>query len=169
MRDLWTWPDLDERVPPGIAAKFEKIQKELIKGTKDQPDSHHPGTKRFHRGCQACMPFLNVLKDTTQRVPESDMNTHIKYLGKYSLADLYKKKKSTLSVGQRQAIADAKTNGIFSAPGSFVAFLGAPRRDEEVLTIEFGNDLKCVADNCEPNANSFCSTAEGGNCSAMSD
>jgi hypothetical protein len=169
MRDLWTWPDLNESVPPGVAAKFDRIQRELNKGTKDQPDSHHPGTKRFHRGCQACMPFLKVLKNTTQHVPESDMNTHIKYLGKYSLADLYKKKKSTLSVGQRQAIADAKANGIFSEPGSFVAFLGTPRKEEETMTIEFSNDLKCVNGECGSNPDTFCSIAEGGGCSAMSD
>jgi len=29
MRDLWTWPDLNESVPHGVVAKFEKIQKEL--------------------------------------------------------------------------------------------------------------------------------------------
>ncbi|HOD48584.1 MAG TPA: hypothetical protein PKJ78_01025 [Candidatus Hydrogenedentes bacterium] len=169
MRDLWTWPDLNESVPHGVVAKFEKIQKELEKGTVDQSDPHHAGKKRFHRRCQACIPFLDVLKDTSKRVVDAAMKFHIDQLGTFSLEGLYKVKKSKLKPDQIKAIADAKTNGIFSRAGKLTAFLGSGKKDEEADCDDPGNDLKCIDGECQPCTDTFCSTAEAGGCSGMSD
>ena len=166
MLHLYMWP---KAVPfdQVMLDAFDRIQDLVQQDTKSQIDD--TGQPRFDRPCKLCLPFLNVLKKTQDPVPQDAMGFHIWHLGRYSLEDLYKKKLTEMNGNERKATKDAKGNGIFSRPGDPIAFMGSGKRTDEYKGQDPGNDLICVNDACETNTDTFCSTAEGGGCSAMSD
>ncbi|MFO7976585.1 MAG: hypothetical protein R6V12_18345 [Candidatus Hydrogenedentota bacterium] len=167
VRDLYTWYENEEPPHPDILRVLEEIQTLVETDTKKQKDAH--GNHRFTRGCKLCLPFLDVLKDPDHPIDKDAMETHIENLGEYSLQDLYKKRRAHMSSPKKAAISAAKKNGIFSRAGNPCAFLGSGQRSEEYRGEDPGNDLICIEDTCQPNTDTFCSTAEEGGCSAMSD
>jgi hypothetical protein len=157
MRDLYTWP-VDEPVDSEVIEGFDRIQAAIQDDTARQPDPHHSDCPRFSRGCNLCLPFLDILKKNAPPVPEPIMDNHIVVLGSYTLEQLFKKPKSKITPEEFKAIEEAKTNGIFSRTANPTFLRG-----------KHDNDLKCADGQCEPHPDTFCSIAEGGGCSALSD
>jgi len=164
VRDLYTWYKNEPPPDPGILTVLKEIQTLVETDTKKQKDAH--GNHRFTRGCKLCLPFMEGLKHPDLLINKDAMETHMEKLGEYSLQDLYKKNGTE---EEKAAIKAAKSNGIFSRPGNPVAFLGSGRRSDEYRGKDPGNDLICIDDMCQSHTDTFCSIAEEGGCSAMSD
>ncbi|HOF42078.1 MAG TPA: hypothetical protein PLD73_18565 [Candidatus Hydrogenedentes bacterium] len=166
MRDLYTWPTA-EAVDPEIVKGFENIEALVAQDTESQKDPMTGGA-RFSRPCTPCMPFLAVLKKEHPPVPPEAMDEHIANVGEHTLEELYKMQKTLANKPKWETVSKAKKNGIFARPGDITACLGSGSPSDE-RGKDPGNDLKCINGRCQPHIDTFCSIAEDGGCSAMSD
>ncbi len=166
MCDLYTW-DAEKAVDPQIVEGFKNIEDLVARDTESQKDPVTDGA-RFSRPCTPCMPFLAVLKKKHTPVPPEEMDEHIANVGNDTLEELFKMQKTLANKSKWEAISNAKKNGIFARPGDISACLGSGSPSEE-RGKDPGNDLKCVDGRCQPHLHTFCSTAEDGGCSVMSD
>ncbi|HNZ16684.1 MAG TPA: hypothetical protein PLB67_08515 [Candidatus Hydrogenedentes bacterium] len=166
MRDLYTWPEA-EAVDPHVIEGFGKIETLVAQDTGAQKDPA-TGGNRFSRPCAPCMPFFAVMKKEHPPVALKDIEEHINKVGAKKLEELYKTKKTQENKPMWEAVAKAKKNGIFSKAGDRTACLGSGF-STATRGKDPGNDLACVNGRCQAYPDAFCSTAEDGGCSVMSD